>query len=137
MFFVFSGEWQDQKNHHFQTKNKSLFLRMKFLQNSINFKTKKRINKYKKWIEFIFHCFYVDIPSFSMKIINFLSFWMKFEWFSFPSIWQQFQVNFESFSDVFVNVLQILISHHFVLRPRSNKNFKMLYDQGFAHRDWI
>ena len=59
------------------------------------FYDKKRINKNKKWIEFILHCFYVDIQSFSMDIIDFLSFfWIELRNFSFPYIRQKFQMNF-------------------------------------------
>ena len=40
------------------------------------FYDKKKRNKYKKWIKFILHCFYVDIPSFQW--ISLIS--CRFEW---------------------------------------------------------
>ena len=55
--FVFSGEWQDQKNHHFQAKNKSLFQRMKFLQNSLNFLTKREEMKTKSKLNLFYIVF--------------------------------------------------------------------------------
>ena len=80
---------------------------------------KKRRNKYKKWIELILHCFYVEIPSFSMNINVFLSFLNGIWEFSLSSIWQQFQVNFRQLYVVLTMSpkFQFLIKLSFNLDP--------------------
>ena len=137
IFLFFQECDKIRKTITFRPKTNHFFPRMKFLQISVDFKTKSELINTKSKINFFYIIFMLIFHHFQW--ISLISCLFRWNWgiFLFHPLDRNFKWIFEWFSVVFDNVSQISISQQIELRPSSNKNFKMLYDQGFDYWDWI
>ena len=137
IFLSFQESDKITKTITFRPKTNHFFSGWNFCKILSISRQKKRINKYKSKFNLIYIIFMLIFHYFQwISLISCL-----FEWNWGISILlpfdNNFKWNFRSFSAVFDNILQISFSDKIELQSWSNKNFKMLHDQGFDHWDWI